>query len=125
MSTNIKIQKICLFCGNEFTAQKTTTLYCSHKCNSRDYKAKVRNAKIEQTVKQTQQIKNKPIEDLKVKEFLTVKEVAKLLNCSIRTVYYYIDTEKIHAVNLSQRLTRVKRSEIDKLFEQPQQKNII
>jgi excisionase family DNA binding protein len=59
-----------------------------------------------------------PIEQLKAKEFLTVSEVAQLLNCSIRSVYYYIDNGTISAVNLGQRMTRVKRSEIDKLFTQ-------
>jgi len=61
-----------------------------------------------------------PIEELKAKEFLTVREVARLLNCSLRTVYYYIEDGTIKAVNLGQRITRVKRSEIDKLFDQTQ-----
>jgi len=59
----------------------------------------------------------KPHEDLKAKEFLTVREVSKLLNCSIRTIYNYIDNGTIKAANLAKRITRVKRSEIDKLFE--------
>jgi excisionase family DNA binding protein len=57
---------------------------------------------------------------MKAKEFLTVREVARLLNCSVRSAYYYIESGTIKAVNLGQRITRVKRSEIDKLFDQPQ-----
>jgi excisionase family DNA binding protein len=57
--------------------------------------------------------------DLKAKEFLTVRNVATLLNSSIRTAYRLIQTGKIQAVNISERKTLVKRSEIDKLFEQP------
>lgn len=116
MSTTIKIQKICSFCKKEFTAQKTTTKYCSHICNSRDYKLKVKQEKINDTNKQTIKTVLFPLEQLKAKEFLTVKEVATLLNCSVRSVYYYIDDGKLSAVNLGQRITRVKRSEIDKLF---------
>ena len=56
------------------------------------------------------------VEELKNKEFLTVREVARLLNCSVRSTYYYIESGTIKAVNLGQRITRVKRSEIDKLF---------
>lgn len=118
MSSNIKIQRICQHCGNEFTARTTSTQYCGNTCSKRAYKARIRNAKVEVSNKETLSIKTKPIEELKAKEFLSVKDIATLLNCSIRTVYYYIEIGNIKAVNLGQRITRVKRSEIDKLFEQ-------
>jgi len=120
MGSNIKVQRICQHCGIEFTARTTVTQYCSHACSQKAWKAKKRAEKIEASNKQTLQVKNQPIEELKAKEFLTVREVARLLNCSVRSAYYYIKNNKIKAVNLGQRLTRVKRSEIDKLFEQPQ-----
>ena len=93
--------------------------FCSHRCASAAHKQKIRAGKVEQSNKQTQQVKIQPIEELKTKEFLTVREVARLLNCSVRSAYYYIESGTIKAVNLGQRATRVKRSEIDKLFEQP------
>lgn len=117
MSSNIHVQRVCQHCGMEFTARTTTTQYCTHLCNSAAYKQKVRAGKIEQSNQETQRIKNKPIEELKAKEFLTVREVATLLNCSVRSAYYYIESGTIKAVNLGQRITRIKRSEIDKLFE--------
>jgi excisionase family DNA binding protein len=120
MSSNIKVQRICQHCSKEFTARTTTTLYCSHRCNSAAYKAKQRAGKVEKSNNETRLIKNQPIEELKAKEFLTVREVARLLNCSVRSAYYYIESGTIKAVNLGQRITRVKRSDIDKLFEQPQ-----
>lgn len=117
MSTTFEVKRICQHCGNEFTARTTTTRYCSPRCNNAALKAKKRAEKIEASNKQTQRIKNLPIEELKAKEFLTVREVARLLNCSVRSAYYYIDNGTIKAVNLGQRITRVKRSEIDKLFQ--------
>lgn len=119
MSSKIEVQRICQHCGNEFTARTTVTRFCSHRCASAAHKQKVRAGKVEQSNKQTQQIKTQPIEELKAKEFLTVREVARLLNCSVRSAYYHIESGTIKAVNLGQRITRVKRSEIDKLFEQP------
>ena len=119
MSSKIQVQRICEHCGNVFTARTTVTRFCSHRCGSAAHKQKVRVGKVEQSNKETQRIKTQPIEDLKAKEFLTVREVARLLNCSVRSVYYYIESGTIKAVNLGQRITRVKRSEIDKLFEQP------
>lgn len=117
MSSNIHVQRICQHCKNEFTARKTTTKYCSHRCNSAAYKQKVKNNKIEISNTETLSVKTQPIDFIKAKEFLTVREVASLLNFSVRSVYYYIESGKIKALNLGQRVTRVKRSEIDKLFE--------
>lgn len=116
MSSNIQVQRICQHCNNEFTARTTVTKYCSDTCSKRAYKARLKVSKIETSNRQTQQIKNQPIEELKAKEFLTVREVACLLNCSVRSTYYYIESGTIKAVNLGKRITRVKRSEIDKLF---------
>lgn len=116
MSSKIEVQRICQHCNKEFTARTTVTQYCGEICAKRAYKARLKVSKIEASNKQTQQIKNRPIEELKNKEFLTVREVARLLNCSVRSTYYYIESGTIKAVNLGQRITRVKRSEIDKLF---------
>lgn len=121
VSSNIKVKRICQFCGNEFTARTTVTRFCSHKCSNSAHKQKVRAGKIEESNRQTQLIKTISTEELKTKEFLTVREVSSLLNCSLRSAYQYIESGKIKAVNLGQRITRVKRSEIDKLFEQSNQ----
>ena len=120
MSSKIEIQRICQHCGKEFTARTTVTQYCGDTCSKRAYKARAKAEKIEASNKETERARNQPIEQLKAKEFLKVREVAKLLSCSVRSVYYHIESGNIKAVNLGQRITRVKRSEIDKLFEQPQ-----
>jgi excisionase family DNA binding protein len=116
MSSNIKVQRMCQHCSKGFTARTTVTKYCSDNCAKRAYKLRQRNSKIESSNKETLQIISKPIEELKAKEFLTVRDVAKLLNLSIRTTYRLIDQGNIKGVNLAQRKTIVKRSDIDKLF---------
>jgi excisionase family DNA binding protein len=83
------------------------------------YKQKERAGKVETSNKETRQIKTQPIEILKAKEFLTVRDVATLLNSSIRTVYRLIEQGNIKAVNIAQRKTLVKRSDLDKLFKEP------
>ncbi|MDA9261766.1 helix-turn-helix domain-containing protein [Flavobacteriales bacterium] len=118
MSSKIEIQRICEYCKNEFIAKTTVTKYCSHKCNQRHYKAKVKEQKIKKSNSETTKVRVQPIEVLKAKEFLTVREVSQLLNCSVRTAYNYIDSGTIKAVNLGQRMIRVKRSEIDNLFKE-------
>ena len=116
MSSNIKVQRICENCKQEFTARTTVTRFCSHNCSRKAHKIKIKTAKIENSNNETLQIKLQPLNEIKAKEFLTVKDVAKLLNFSTRTTYRLIQEGEIKAVNLSERKTLIKRSEIDKLF---------
>jgi len=118
MSSNIEIQRICEHCGGEFTARTTVTKLCSPKCRKARYKVRQREEKVHKSNKETHQIKNKPIEVIKAKEFLSVREVSILLGCSIRTVHRLIQNKILDAVNLGERLTRVKRSELNKILEQ-------
>lgn len=119
MSSNITVQRICQHCGNEFTAKTTTTQYCSMTCNRRAYKAKVKNGKIEKSDKEVKVIKSKPMDDLKAKEFLTVRDIATLLGSSRMAVYKMISSGRLHGVNLSERKTFIRRIDFDKMFEQP------
>lgn len=119
MSSNIKVQRICQHCGIEFTARTTTTLYCSHKCSSAAYKAKIRTSKIEASNKETQCIKSQSIEELKAKAFLSIAETCKLLGISRRTVYRMIERGELITGKAGKR-TILRRSDLDKLFEQPQ-----
>jgi excisionase family DNA binding protein len=117
MSSNIKVQRICQYCGIEFTARTTVTKFCSLKCSSKGYKAKVRNVKVISCNNETRIKKSKPVEELKQKEFLTVRDLATLLTSSTRTVYHLIKQGRIQAVNLSERKMLIKRSTIDLLFD--------
>lgn len=118
MASNIKIVRICEYCGNEFTARTTVTRFCSHTCNSRAYKANKKNQKIERSNKETIRIKNEPIEEIQVKEFLTVKEVSILLNCSTKTIHRLINDGKIKAVKISERKTMVRKADLNILFNE-------
>lgn len=119
MSSNIELTRNCQFCNKEFIAKTTVTKYCGDSCAKRAYKARKKQEKIDASNRQTKKQISLPQEQLKQKEILTAKEVAILLNCSVRTVYYYIDKGIIDAVNLGQRMTRVRRSAIDNLFSPP------
>lgn len=120
MSSNIKIIRICEYCGKEFTARTTVTKYCSSQCSKRAYKERKRAEKIEKSNKETRKIKNLTNDELKTKEFLTVTEVSKLIGCSRQNVYKLIKTGKLKATNLLIKKTIIKRSDLDKLFEKPQ-----
>ncbi|WP_407406010.1 helix-turn-helix domain-containing protein [Chryseobacterium sp.] len=117
MNTNIRIEKQCEYCKSNFIAKTLVTRYCSHKCNQRYYKILKREEKINKALNKIADKKIQLIQELESKSFLTVKEVAQLLNCSNRSVYRYIDEGLIKATNLGQRLIRIKRTELDNIFE--------
>ncbi len=118
MSSNIQVQRICQHCGTEFTARTTVTKYCSHRCGSLANKAKKRAEKVQKSNTETKQIKTKPIEELKAKEFLTVSDVSKLIGCSRQNVYKLINTGKLKATNILEKKTIVRRCDLDKLFKE-------
>lgn len=120
MSSNIQVQRICQHCGKEFTARTTVTQYCSDTCSKRAYKARLKVSKIEASNKETQRIKNQPIEELKAKAFLSIAETCKLIGISRRTVYRMIERGELITGKAGKR-TIIRRSDLEQLlFEQPQ-----
>src|SRR5260221_5475943 len=117
MSSNIRIQRICQQCRKEFEAKTTTTKFCSHKCASRANKANVKALKIELSNKETRRIKNKAIDELRAKDFLSISETCQLLGISRLTIWRAINTNKINSAKIGKRVI-IRRSEVDNLFKQ-------
>ena len=116
MSSNILVQRICQNCNKEFTAKTKVTKYCSNNCGKNAWRKRKQAEKVKVVNRRTR--KKLTIEEVpaKDKEFLSVNEVALLLNCTNRTIYNLIKTEKLKATNLGNRVTRIKRTNLDKLF---------
>jgi excisionase family DNA binding protein len=119
MSSNIRVNKICQYCGKEFIAQKTTTKYCSHKCASRAYKDRQREGKIKASLVETIQIKESEFEELRSKDYLSISETSKLLGISRRTIYRMIKRGDLNVGKIGRR-TIIRRSDIEKIFDKPQ-----
>jgi excisionase family DNA binding protein len=117
MSSNIEIQRICQHCGKDFIAKTTVTKYCGLNCSRRANKARIKQEKIMASNEETIAVRSKPLEAIRSKEFLTVRDCAQLLNSSKQTIYDMINSGRLNAVNLSERKTTIARSEINKLFE--------
>lgn len=99
-------------------AKTTVTKFCSPVCSKKGYKHKIKNEKIAVSNIETKKIIDKPIEDLKSREFMTVRQVAKLLCSSRVTVHNLINSGRLQAVKLGERTTRISRANIDRLFQQ-------
>ena len=112
MSSKIDIQKRCKWCGAIFTAHKTTTEYCSHRCGNLAYKDKVRKQRIESLQHELgKSIKTPPNLN---KEYLTPSEVAELLHIGRTSIYRYIRNGAIKVIRF-ERKTLVRKADIEEM----------
>jgi excisionase family DNA binding protein len=114
MSSKIRLQKTCNYCGEKFTAKTTVTQFCSDNCAKRAYKKRKRDEKIEVAVKEEAEkaIYNPAISQ---KEFLSIEEACQLISASRWTIYRLIEKGTLKAAKLG-RITRISRSSINNLF---------
>ena len=114
MSSTIEITKICEHCGNKFIARKCSTRFCSKRCAEHAYKA----AKRKEHVDREQCIANNQANaDVKSLEFLSPGQCAKLIGVCRRSLYYYLESNSIPCYQFKGK-TRIRRSDIEKLFDQ-------
>ena len=92
MSSNIRILKVCEFCGQEFIAKTTVTRYCSHLCNQRHYKKLIQIEKVGIYSKNIISTNRKTKENANC---LTIPEAARFLQISERTLFRLMAQEKI------------------------------
>ena len=114
MSSKIDIQKRCKWCNAVFTAHKSTTEYCSHRCANLAYKDRVRKQRIESLQHELGKIIKTP-PNLN-KEYLTPSEVAVLLNIGRTSIYRYIRNGVIKVIRF-ERKTLVRRADIENMTD--------
>ena len=109
MSSNIRIEKICIFCKEKFIAKTFSTKYCSHSCNQKDYKRKANEEKIRkskdefQTEVKLKQRKVVSIEVVNKKAYLTIKEVCLLMNISDSTIRKLIKNGELKTIRVGKK----------------------
>lgn len=122
MSSNIRIERICQYCKESFTAKTTVTKYCSDRCAKMAYKARKRDEKLGISNKETYQMVYTPIEVLKEKPFLSITETTQLMGISRRTLYRMIERGVIKYSKFGRR-TIISRAELDEYLIASRNKN--
>lgn len=117
MSSNIRLQRICQHCGDEFTAKTTVTKYCGDSCAKKAYKARKRAEKLNASNKQTKLVKTKPVENLNIKPFLSIAETCQLVGVSRSTLHRMVKRGELLVGKLGRR-TIIRRSDVNQIFEQ-------
>ncbi len=116
MSSNMKIPKVCQYCGKEFIARTTVTQYCGDNCAKRAYKKRKREEKMKAVQTVEKQQVNYQENRINGKEFLSIAEACQLLGASRMTIYRQIKAGNIPAAKIGRR-TIIKRSVINQIFE--------
>ncbi len=119
MSSNMAIPKTCTYCGNAFIAKTTITKYCCLQCNSRHWKQKAKEEKLQKSLigqKQTlQRLQFANPASLQSKSFLCIQDAAKLIGVSRWTINRMIKRGDL-LIHKFGRKKIIERSQIDKLF---------
>ena len=116
MSSNIRIEKNCEFCGNTFVAKTLYTRYCSKSCNKKHYKQLLLEENLK--IKDAQDnIKVSAVEILKntSQEYFEINEAAQIMRVSRRTLYRLIETKKLKKKKLMSR-TIILKDDIKSFF---------
>lgn len=114
MSTYLRIERTCEFCGNEFIAKTSVTRYCSRRCNNLNYKRK--NISFPEVHKnESTSNQQAPEITLKTYEFFELSEAAHLMRISKRTLFRLITAGKLTKKKIGSR-TVIPKHEIKRFF---------
>ena len=114
MSSNIRIERICEWCGKQFTAQTTVTRFCSKRCSEHAYKERLRQKKISLSNQETAH--NSREKESRNKEFLTPSETARYLGVGRTYIYDCINRGKIKVTRIG-RKTLISKADIQAMFD--------
>lgn len=109
-------KKICAWCGKEFTAQKSSTMYCGKRCASYAYKQKLRDetkAIVEYQTGMTRAVESSS----NAPDIMTPKVAAEYLGVHVATIYRYMESGIIKGTQFPGK-TLIKKKDIDKFFDE-------
>lgn len=124
--SKLKIPKICEYCGKPFEAKTVVTRFCSRECVNKAGNAKKQIEREEEQKKTLLQAKAEEIAKIQTRPYISISEAVTLFGISRSTIRRLINSGKLPATNLGERLIRISRTHIEAMFtvvaipEQPQ-----
>lgn len=114
--SKLKIPKVCEQCQKPFEAKTITTRFCSHFCADKNRKEqKKRELELQKKEKVLEKYADK-IAILHHRELISVSEAVVLFGISKSSIHRLIKQNIIRSVNLGKRLTRINKTELEKLL---------
>ena len=100
----------CAYCGKVFTTNSGMQKFCSEECAEQ---AKETKKKQQRDFLRAVE----PVITLQQQEYLTFSKAAILLGCTRQYVYKLVNQGKLPASRLSSRMSIIRKSDIEKMFE--------
>ena len=114
--SKLKIPKVCEQCQKPFEAKTITARFCSHSCADKNRKEqKKRELELQKKEKVLEKYADK-IAILQHRELISVSEAVVLFGISKSSIHRLIKRNVICSVNLGERLTRINKTELEKLL---------
>ena len=117
MSSNIRITRVCQFCGDSLRAKTTVTKYCGDNCAKRAYKLRVKKEKIQQSNTETATTLNQAWVNASQKDYLNVKETCVFMGISRTTLWRLVSKESLSAKSIGRKRI-FRKSEIETFLNQ-------
>lgn len=114
--SNLKIPKLCEFCEKPFEAKTVATRFCSKYCSEKNIKKQKQLEKEDQAKQNLLEQSKSKIAEVQSRPFISVSEAKMLFGISKDTIHRLIKSGRVPAHNFGQRLTRVSRLDLEKLF---------
>ena len=107
-----------MYCGNEFIAKTTVTKYCGNKCNSKDYKNKIKALKVYVANNETKKIIPQHIKNRELNEKITlsISDLGELIGISRSTINRLLNEKKLTRIYVKSRVF-ITRSEVKNVFK--------
>jgi excisionase family DNA binding protein len=116
MSSNINIERKCIYCGNIFNAKTYVTKYCSHTCNRRHYKQIKKSDRTQNPQSlPTHAIIGAVLAPL-VNEYLSISETATALRLSDRSIFRMLNKKVIQPIKVGRRVL-IPKQQLNKMLE--------
>lgn len=101
-----EIKRKCKCCGATFLAKSLDSYYCSRTCSDKGYKQR-------KALKQQRERWDKVIGEIPdLRDYISVAEAEAMFGVCAKTIRRLINSGKVSSINLGQRLTRIRKSEL-------------
>jgi excisionase family DNA binding protein len=112
MNAKFEYKKVCNQCGGTFTAHTSTTKYCGQQCAKRGYKTEKQKERLQL---ESIEIQERNRQKILSQEFLSISSAAEMLSISRPTLYKKITNGEIKSIRISERIVRIKRSDLEQV----------
>ena len=114
--SKLKIPKICEFCEKPFEAKTITTRFCSKSCSEKLGKRQKNLLKEAEQKQALLEISKNRIAEIQTRPYISIKEATVLFGISKDTLRRLVKNNMIPAHNFGQRLTRISKEHLEKMF---------